>query len=142
VLYRRELFFKDDDTHVFIETKNSVFIIKTINVFINFDDETRWSKSLPATGQINVTSIPYIKNFEFYTPYPKKSKPKIYNQIVLCFIFGIVDDELQIHKILHRSISNSLKASTIGGLKISVISGNSRLKEPPMVEVCDFDPIH
>jgi hypothetical protein len=28
------LFFKDDDTHVFIETKNSVAIIKTINVFI------------------------------------------------------------------------------------------------------------
>ena len=27
------LFFKDDDTHVFIETKNSVAIIKTINVF-------------------------------------------------------------------------------------------------------------
>jgi len=27
------LFFKDDVTHVFIETKNSVAIIKTINVF-------------------------------------------------------------------------------------------------------------
>jgi hypothetical protein len=27
------LFFKDDDTHVFIETKNSVAIIKSINVF-------------------------------------------------------------------------------------------------------------
>jgi hypothetical protein len=27
-----DLFFKDDDTHVFIETKNSVAIIKTINV--------------------------------------------------------------------------------------------------------------
>ena len=27
------LFFKDDDTHVFIKTKKSVAIIKTINVF-------------------------------------------------------------------------------------------------------------
>jgi hypothetical protein len=33
VIYTEEnLFFKDDDTHVFIETKNSVAIIKTINV--------------------------------------------------------------------------------------------------------------
>jgi hypothetical protein len=38
----------------------------------------------------------------------------------LWFIFGMVDDELKIHKIWHRSCK--LRRS------------------PPMVEVCDFDP--